>query len=101
VTNDLDRRLYEHKNQIIKGFTSKYQIDSLVYFESFVDVNEAIVREKEIKKWRREKKDALIESMNSDWEDISVRWGGIRYYSYLRFLTTSATPFGRVRLRSK
>jgi putative endonuclease len=75
VTNDLDRRLYEHKNQIIKGFTSKYQIDSLVYFESFVDVNEAIVREKEIKKWRREKKDALIESMNSDWEDISVRWG--------------------------
>ncbi|HWY36408.1 MAG TPA: GIY-YIG nuclease family protein [Nitrosopumilaceae archaeon] len=75
VTNDIDRRLYEHKHKLIKGFTQKYDIDTLVYFESFNDVNLAIARENEIKKWRREKKTALIESMNPEWEDLSISWG--------------------------
>ena len=75
VTNDIDRRLYEHKHKVIKGHTEKYNIDSLVYYESFNDVNLAIAREKEIKKWRREKKTALIESKNPDWNDLSEKWG--------------------------
>ena len=75
VTNDLDRRLYEHKNQIIHGHTSKYGIGMLVYYEAFSDIKLAIAREKEIKKWRREKKIALIESMNPEWVDLSESWG--------------------------
>jgi len=74
MTNDIDRRLYEHKNKLIEGFTTRYNVTSLVYYETFTDVNLAIAREKEIKKWRREKKDALIESMNPDWEDLSTKW---------------------------
>lgn len=56
VTNDLVRRLYEHKNKLYAGFTKKYNLNKLVYFELFFDINEAIKREKEIKKWRREKR---------------------------------------------
>lgn len=56
VTNDLVRRLYEHKNKLYDGFTKKYNLNKLVYFELFFDINEAIKREKEIKKWRREKR---------------------------------------------
>ena len=56
VTNDLVRRLYEHKNKLYDRFTKKYNLNKLVYFELFFDINEAIKREKEIKKWRREKK---------------------------------------------
>ena len=70
VTNNLERRIYEHKNKIIKGFTSKYNVNKLVYFEETKDVNEAIAREKEIKGWRRSKKVALIESVNPAWNAI-------------------------------
>ena len=70
VTNNLERRMYEHKNKIIKGFTSKYNVNKLVYFEETKDVNEAIAREKEIKGWRRSKKVALIESVNPAWNAI-------------------------------
>ena len=70
VTNSLERRIYEHKNKIIKGFTSKYNVNKLVYFEETKDVNEAIAREKEIKGWRRSKKVALIESVNPAWNAI-------------------------------
>jgi len=73
VTNDIDRRIYEHKNKLIEGFTVRYDINSLVYYETFQDVRLAIAREKQIKKWRREKKDALIESINPDWEDLSAQ----------------------------
>jgi putative endonuclease len=66
VTNNLSRRLYEHKNKLIPGFTSEYNIDRLVYFEACRDVRSAIAREKQIKRWRREKKVALIESVNRD-----------------------------------
>lgn len=74
VTNDLERRLFEHKNKLIKGFTQKYNINKLVYFEETKDITAAIAREKEIKKWRREKKNKLVTGMNPRWEDLSVAW---------------------------
>jgi putative endonuclease len=70
VTNDLVRRLYEHKNHLVKGFTEKYNVHKLVYFEETADVLSAIEREKEIKKWRREKKNALVVGVNPDWRDL-------------------------------
>ena len=70
VTNNLIRRVYEHKNKLISGFTSKYNIDKLVYYESFPSVFDAIKREKEIKGWKREKKVALINSFNPEWKDL-------------------------------
>jgi putative endonuclease len=74
MTNDLIRRVTEHKKGKIKGFTSKYNIKRLVYFEEGDDVDMAILREKEIKAWRREKKIALIESSNPEWQDLSEDW---------------------------
>jgi putative endonuclease len=71
VTNDLGRRLYEHKNQLVAGFTEKYNVHKLVYFEETQDVNAAIAREKEIKKWRREKKNQLVNRLNPEWRDLS------------------------------
>ncbi len=71
VTNNLERRVYEHKNKLHKGFTEKYNINKLVYFEETSDVTEAITREKEIKKWRREKKNALVKKVNPGWKDLS------------------------------
>ncbi|MGD8780845.1 MAG: GIY-YIG nuclease family protein [Ignavibacteria bacterium] len=72
MTNDLQRRIYEHKNKLIDGFTKKYNVDKLVYYEYTNDVNSAITREKEIKKWRREKKNKLVESKNPKWEEITI-----------------------------
>jgi len=72
VTNDLTRRLYEHKNKLLDGFTKKYNLTKLVYFELFFDIKTAINREKEIKKWRREKKNNLVESKNPFWKDLSL-----------------------------
>ena len=74
VTNDLARRLFEHKQKLIEGFTSKYNITRLVYFETFENVRDAIAREKQIKGWRRSKKIALIESTNLTWRDLSDEW---------------------------
>ena len=71
VTNDLNRRLYEHKNKIVQGFTQKYNLNKLVYFEETNDINAAIMRKKEIKKWRREKKDKLVNQLNPNWIDLS------------------------------
>ena len=70
VTNDLERRLYEHKNHLIKGFSSRYNITKLVYFETTSDVYSAIEREKQLKGWRRSKKNALIATMNPEWNDL-------------------------------
>ena len=72
VTNDLERRIYEHKNKLVKGFTEKYNVNKLVYFEETSDVNAALAREKEIKKWRREKKDALVTRMNPQWTELKL-----------------------------
>ena len=74
VTNDLERRVFEHKNQLISGFSTKYGIDMLVYFESTDDVHEALAREKQLKGWLRKKKLALIESMNPKWADLAAYW---------------------------
>jgi putative endonuclease len=74
ITNDLKRRVYEHKRKLIPGFTSKYNITRLVYFEETTDVEIAITREKQIKGWLRAKKIALIESANPDWRDLSADW---------------------------
>jgi putative endonuclease len=74
MTNNLERRVYEHKNKLIKGFTEKYNLNKLVYFEETEDVIAAITREKEIKKWRREKKNQLVNKTNAGWEDLSLRW---------------------------
>jgi len=71
ITNNLERRAFEHKNHLIEGFTKKYKINKLVYFEETSDVTAAIHREKQIKGRKREKKIALIESINPDWEDLS------------------------------
>jgi putative endonuclease len=74
MTNNLERRVYQHKNKVTEGFTSKYNVDRLVYMETFGDVRDAIVREKQIKSWRRSKKIALIKSMNPKWRDLSEDW---------------------------
>ena len=75
MTNDLERRLYEHKNKLVPGFASKYNITQLAYFEQTSDVEFAVTREKQIKGWRRSKKVALIESANPEWKDLSLGWG--------------------------
>ena len=71
VTNDLLRRVVEHKRGLIPGFTSKYRITRLVYFEAFADIRDAIAREKEIKGWVRARKIRLIEERNPTWEDLA------------------------------
>jgi len=71
MTNNLERRIYEHKNKIVDGFSKKYNLCKLVYFEHINDVNAAITREKEIKKWRREKKNNLVVTVNPEWKDLS------------------------------
>ena len=70
MTNDLERRIQEHKQKVIKGFTSKYNLHRLVYYEEFGDVRKAIHREKELKGWRRDKKKALINEKNPNWKDL-------------------------------
>lgn len=70
VTSDLIRRIYEHKNKLVKGFTQKYNVDRLVYYEVCMNIVTAIEREKQIKAWSRKKKDALINTLNPGWEDL-------------------------------
>jgi len=74
VTNNLERRIYEHKNSIIKGFTKRYKVHNLVYFEETNDVNEALLLEKRIKKWNRTWKINLIEKDNPKWQDLAGDW---------------------------
>ena len=70
ITNDLLRRVYEHKNNLIEGFTKKYNVKHLVYYEECEDVNSAIFREKQLKKWNRKWKLNLIEGFNPNWNDL-------------------------------
>jgi putative endonuclease len=74
MTNDLVRRVFEHKHKLLKGFTARYSLDRLVYFEETTEVHEAITREKQLKGWLRAKKEALIESANPRWQDLSRGW---------------------------
>jgi len=74
VTDDLVRRLYEHKNKLVRGFTERYNITRLVYYETTDDVEAAIQRERQIKGWLRRRKVDLIEAVNPGWRDLSERW---------------------------
>ena len=74
VTNNLERRLFEHKSKLVEGFTKQYNIDRLVYFEQTTDVLSAITREKQIKSWNRNKKMRMVEAGNPSWEDLSAEW---------------------------
>ncbi len=76
VSNDLERRVYQHKRKLIAGFTKRYNITWLVYYEETSDIVAAIEREKQIKGWRRSKKVALIESANPRWKDLAMDWYG-------------------------
>jgi len=70
VTNNLIKRIWEHKNKVVPGFTAKYNVDKLVYYENYSDINEAIKREKQLKRWSRKKKIDLIQSFNPTWRDL-------------------------------
>jgi putative endonuclease len=74
LTNNLVRRVFEHKSSSINGFSKKYRTTRLVYFEEIKDIQSAIAREKQIKSWRRSKKIDLIESLNPEWRDLSEAW---------------------------
>lgn len=75
VTGHLEGRVNQHKKGQIEGFTKKYKCYKLLYFEEFEDIEQAILREKQIKRWRREKKEALIKKINPSWRDLSADWG--------------------------
>ena len=74
VTGDLKKRVYEHKNKLVEGYTEKYNVDKLVYFENSRNVKTAISREKELKKWRRDKKNQLVNAENPEWNDLAADW---------------------------
>ena len=72
VTSNLERRMFEHKEKMLSGFTKKYRVDKLVYLEEYQDIHEAIAREKALKKWNRQWKINLIESVNFAWEEVLI-----------------------------
>jgi putative endonuclease len=74
VTSNLEKRVAEHRHGLIDGFTKTYACKELVYFEQTDDIKSAIEREKQLKKWRREKKQNLIKTLNPKWEDLSLEW---------------------------
>jgi len=76
VTNDIERRVFEHKDGLCKGFTKKYSCNKLVYFEEIGDICEAILKEKILKGWSRKKKENLIKSQNPRWDDLTEKWYG-------------------------
>ena len=76
VTNNLERRIWEHKKKLVKGFTSKYNVNRLVYYEETDDIAAAIAFEKKIKGWLRSKKIKLIEEQNPNWDDLAAEWYG-------------------------
>ena len=70
VTNDINRRIHEHKNKLVEGFTKKYNVNKLIYLEEVSDIEAAIKREKQLKGWNRQKKKNMINSMNPEWKDL-------------------------------
>ena len=77
VTNNLERRLYEHRQKLVVGFTQRYKVSKLIYYETTESVEAAIAREKELKGWQRSKKVALIEASNPYWLDLAKEWEGL------------------------
>jgi putative endonuclease len=76
VTNDISRRFLEHQSRIIPGFTKRYNVSKMVYFEEYCSIEDAIAREKQLKKWSRKKKEMLIGTMNRSWRDLGGVKGG-------------------------
>jgi putative endonuclease len=74
VTNNLERRVYQHKSKYSKGFTERYNVNKLVFFETHDDIRAAITREKQIKGWLRNKKNSLVTMQNPEWKDLSLEW---------------------------
>ncbi len=74
VTNNLERRIYEHKNKYFDGFSSRYNLKKLIYYEFFGDIRQAIAREKELKGLIRKKKEELVNQTNPQWKDLSIDW---------------------------
>ena len=74
VTGDIKRRMYEHRNGVFDGFTKRYNVHKLVYIERYSDINIAIKREKQLKGWRREKKNRLVNEKNPQWDDLYNRF---------------------------
>ena len=74
LTSDLERRVYQHKHKLIPGFTSRYRINKLIFYEMTSNVEAAIAREKQIKGWLRKKKLALVATINAEWRDLSDDW---------------------------
>ena len=74
ITNNLERRLYEHKHKLADGFTKKYNVHKLVYFECTSDVRSALEREKQLKGWTRDRKNELVAHANPQWQDLSAEW---------------------------
>ena len=74
VTNNLERRVFEHKQELVEGFTKRHHVHKLVYYETTPDVRAAIGREKQLKGWLRSRKNALVESVNPEWRDLSEEW---------------------------
>ena len=99
VTGNLPRRVFEHKNKRTEGFTSRYNLTRLVYYEQFSYPDAAIDREKEIKDWRRNKKLALVESMNPRWYDLAAEWADI--YKPLDRTPIHSTPDPSARWRER
>ena len=94
VTNDLERRVQEHKLKLVPGFTAKYNCDRLVWYEEFADVSEAIEAEKRLKGWRREKKVALIEETNPRWRGLAADWSEVEGPSPARDPSGRIAPLG-------
>ena len=92
VSNSLERRVWQHKNGAVAGFTKKYNCTCLVYFEIFEQIDQTIAREKQIKGWTRAKKEALIAAMNPEWNDLAYDW-----YSE----STGPSPSSRLRMTKK
>ncbi len=99
VTGDLSHRVFQHKNKLVPGFTSRYNLTRLLFYECFFFPDAAIDREKEIKGWRRGKKIKLIESMNPHWDDLAERWSDI--YKPLRLGDPREIPLGKLRAGSR
>ena len=74
VTNNLERRIYEHKEELVEGFTKRYHVHKLVYFETTTSIRAAIEREKQLKGWLRARKNELVENANPEWRDLSEDW---------------------------
>ena len=90
VTGDLQKRIWEHKNKVVEGFTKKYNVDRLVYYELTEDVESALNREKQLKRWHRQWKINLIKEMNPEFKDLSEQWlDAIKKFCHSEFISES------------